>query len=270
MSSQADKDRVRALDRIKKLLAVAKDKAANEHEAQNAANMAAKLMAKYNVEFADLIMAEIKAGVGDSIVEVVVEDTNYRKRIPTYYNVLVTGVAEVLECVSVYRPNMWNEALGEPKPTMLIRGFKDDVVVAIWLCVYVLRQMDDLATQSWRENVLPDLQERGVDVHASRRKSYKENYKFGVIQTLLPRIQEVHGRAQFEAEAESAHAAESAQQLATVKRTAIERVFGEMKPTIRRVGGQDMDAIVAGMNDSSKVNINRVVSQDQLSLPHLR
>jgi hypothetical protein len=267
-----DDARLKALEKIKKLLAMANGKNANQNEAEVAAGQAAKLMARYNIEHADVIMAEVRRGGSDNIVEVVVEETQYVKEIPTYYNVLVAGVAGTLGCTAVYYRN-WTCSDGQDRPAMAVRGFRDDIVVAVWLATYVLGQADRLATASWRREVLPDLQERGAAVHASRRRSYKHSYKFGMVSRVLDRIAEVYGREAAAAVADSPAAAGRdlvalAGQLTEAKRKAIAAVFGDpRKQKMAHASGRDQKAVVDGMLDADKVSINRVVEKTQLALP---
>ena len=256
-----DDTRARILARIHKLLALAQGQA-NAHEAEVAATMAAKLMARYNVDYADVIAAEIRAGVGDNIVERVVEPTNYRTAIPTYYNVLVTNVCSILSCRAVYTLRYAENPGDRPAPAMLVRGYKDDVAVATWLCVYVLRQVEALANASWKRDEYPALHDAGVTIHASRRRSYKDNYKYGLVVGLLPKIEEVYACATEEAEAGAEWSAGRGRDLAEIKSSALDRIYGPEPKRTRAHGGQNDVAIERGYEDRGKVQIRRVVQSD--------
>ena len=263
MTADQDPKRQKAIERIQKMLRLAAGDA-NQHEAEVAASMAAKLMAKYNIEYADVIADEIRSGLGDNIVEVVVEETEYKKKIPTYYNMLVTNVAEILSCEVRYT-KYWRKQDESYCPAMLVQGYKDDVVVAVWLSTYVLRQVEELANRSWKLDEYPALHDSGVTVHASRRRSYKDNYKYGMICDLLDRIREVYAKEQEDAAAEEGHADEDyGNQLALIKSQAIARVFGERIPHKKTTGGGNMEAMGRGIRDASQVNINRVIQNDNV------
>jgi hypothetical protein len=260
-------ERARAIARIRKMLRMAEGQA-NQHEAEVAASMAAKLMAKYNVDYADVIAREIQSGDGAYIVEMPVEETAYLRSLPTYYNVLVTAVCEVLACVPVYR-NRYPRADGTGTcPVMIVRGYKDDVQMVIWLSTYILRQIEELANYSWKSEVYPTMHDAGIAVHASKRRSYKNNHKYGAVMSIIPRVQETY-RAQAEdsvnpggTELQCAAAG-----LAEIKRKAIALAFGAGGKLLKATGGRDYAAIAAGQRDGNSVNINRIVRNDVLALP---
>ena len=263
MNAELDPARKKAIERIQKMLRLAEGNA-NQHEAEVAASMAAKLMAKYNIEYADVIADEIRNNLGENIVEVVVEETEYKVKIPTYYNALVTQVSELLCCESVYTKR-WNKIDGGYCPAMLIRGYKDDVIVAVWLCTYILRQVEELATLSWKREEYPALHDAGVQVHASRRRSYKDNYKYGLVIGLADRLEEVYAKEQETAAEDIGHGNENyGNQLAVIKAQAIAEVFGTPAPKRKTIGGQNNKAMDRGYNDSDRVNINRVVHNDSV------
>jgi len=132
MSNENDIDGV--LRRIEKLLAIANCPSADPNEAAAAAGMAERIMRKYQVEHADIIMASLKRGE-DMVQEdiVVTAKTNGTRvlRVPTWANIISTEIARFCGVGSALSWNQSEEAC------VRFVGFKNDVLMARWMLDYL-------------------------------------------------------------------------------------------------------------------------------------
>jgi hypothetical protein len=113
-----------ALDKIKKLLALAADDAASEQERETAGRQAASLMAKHEIDEFDLLMAEGKEW---ELIEQPVQSTRPGKRtpaskVPPWINVIAYGV------------KLWcNVRVDLRGPHMVFKGTRSNVELAKWM-----------------------------------------------------------------------------------------------------------------------------------------
>jgi hypothetical protein len=250
-------DADKALERIRKLLAVAKDSRANEGEAANAAAMAARLMAKFDLEEADVLAKEADEGRAD-VVQETIEDTEFDKDLPAYYNRFATFLSDLFHC----HAKVQRDARG--KLRFQVFGYSKDVAVVRWLFLYVHDQANKLADERWKSEQLPMLKAAGIPLHASRRRGWKNGYKAGIMVNVGVRIHEVY----HEAVAAAGHAdgeikTSDGRSLSIVKRDQIARAFKEQgeedfkydkaRRAMPTLGFQD------GLEDAGKVKINKVI-----------
>ena len=122
--------------RVRKLMALANDGRGNVDEMAAAAEMAAKIMAKYRLDYADVLAAELKAGARFAEREFTTPAYGRAKiRAKRWYGVLAVVVAQVNEC------NM--ESFGEAG--VRFYGLEADVEIAGYMMDYLGDQVHRVA-----------------------------------------------------------------------------------------------------------------------------
>lgn len=132
-------DRERALEKVRKLLAMANDGRGNINEAEIAAKQAAALMAKHNIEAAEAQLQDLMSDEPDLAQEFA--DAGYYhpttmatvKSIPKWVGMLAVGIAKLTQ-VKVDGAKL-------PTGQMRVRfsGYTTDVVFAKWLLPILCR-----------------------------------------------------------------------------------------------------------------------------------
>lgn len=119
------------LEKIKKLLALAQDPAAEPGERDNAARMAAKLMAKHEISQADLDLVDLASELDLSEVRAqgCRPGKKNAKEVPLWINLISVGVMRFTRVRMVIQ-----------SPVILFRGPRQDVELAKWLHEYILEQ----------------------------------------------------------------------------------------------------------------------------------
>lgn len=239
------------LSRIQKLLNLARNNPSVE-EAASAMGAALRLMAKHNLEEADIIRADLSRPNSDNVVRHVFENgPNYQKRVANWYNILVTGVGQTLNCHMVITRGSRHQL------TLAIHGYKSDVMVAAWLVEYIQGQATRLADAAWAT-------ERDIIVRwhdrtpwASERTRFKENYLHGLIGAVLTRVKELYGK-EAEAEAQSSNG----RSLMLMKDAAIRAQFPALQPEYDTASPPERDEVARGYADASKVQLNKVLNSN--------
>jgi len=124
--------RARMLEKVRKLLAMARDGRGNEHEEQIAMRQANRLMAEYGIAEAEADMAAIDRG--EMVFGTVQcgpdgrapEQGRVYRSMPSYAGILSIGVARFTDSVVVRKRNEFGELL-------VFQGEKEDVLLARWL-----------------------------------------------------------------------------------------------------------------------------------------
>lgn len=138
--SDYDKDAV--MRRIQKLLAMSQDGRGDPNEAATAAAMAEKLMRKFNIEHADVLVKEIKAGQGSfgkyACSANMKRDDPRRpplQKNPPWGQWLAFEVAKLNDC----ELRQGREANGSA--VLLFMGFDSDAKVAAWMFDYLVGEL---------------------------------------------------------------------------------------------------------------------------------
>lgn len=123
------------LDRVRKLLAVANDDRANPNEAANAAAMAARMMAKYQLEESDVVFEELKnaenLGTEDVVATAKTNGTPVRA-VPTWAQQLAVRVSRLYDCgASIHR-------LPDGQACVRFYGYRADVQPCRWTYEYLI------------------------------------------------------------------------------------------------------------------------------------
>ena len=240
--------------RIQKLLAIAQDDRANPHEASAAAGQAEKLMRKYQIDNADLIVNEIKTDKDaletvDVRADAITNGTK-PKEVPPWAGILSAAIARVNDCGAM--------VVTTPELGRCVRfyGYKSDVLVAKWMMDYLLSTIARLA-KAYRETDDYKINGRGV----------LADYRKGIVYGITANINKIIA----EREAELAKATVTGRGLMVVKQDAIVAKYGEVfrtkksKSSVRRA-----DTYGRGMEAGRKIDINRRGLQNSSSSGQLR
>lgn len=119
------------LEKIKKLLALAQDPAASQGERDNAARMAAKLMAKHEISQADLDLVSMAAELDLTELQAQACRPGKKnpKQCPAWINLIAVGVMRFT------RTRLYLSG-----PILSFRGPRQDCELAKWLHEYILEQ----------------------------------------------------------------------------------------------------------------------------------
>jgi hypothetical protein len=131
VSGQIDQ---RLIERVRRLLAMAAE-TSSPHEAAIAASRAAKLMEKYNLDHAAVMLRD---GIDDRITEERTPREHYR--VPRWYSLLIVPVAHLYDCESRMRANPEN---GSWYSEFL--GLDQDALVAAYVFDYMVNEIERLA-----------------------------------------------------------------------------------------------------------------------------
>jgi len=140
-SNEAGKDKEieKIIARIQKLLAMAED-SSSPHEAAIAAGRAAKLLQKYNLDHADVILADIDQS--DFTEECT---DSWHRRQPRWVDILGLPVAHLHDCEVRNRPTqrrIYTEFL----------GIREDALVAIYVFEFLVGEINRLAKRYREDN----------------------------------------------------------------------------------------------------------------------
>lgn len=119
------------LEKIKKLLALAQDPAASQGERDNAARMAAKLMAKHEISQADLDLVSLatELDLTELQAQACRPGKKNPKQCPAWINLIAVGVMRFTRT-----------RLHLSGPVLSFRGPRQDCELAKWLHEYILEQ----------------------------------------------------------------------------------------------------------------------------------
>jgi len=133
-----DQQRVRALDKIRKLLNLAQDGRGNPTEAETALRQAQALMAKYSVDESEAILKELNSDA-DAIIEMwrrggvnAAKSHVIAKVFPGWCGVLSFGVGRLFDCRTVIRTDP------QGAKSVVFGGYRVDAQVAAWTYDYLL------------------------------------------------------------------------------------------------------------------------------------
>lgn len=135
-------ERNRYLEKIKKLLALARDGRGNLQEAETALRQAQALMRKYSIDESEAIGQELEVD-GDALMR---EYASYGKRtagsksvkqMPRYTGFVAWGIGKLYDC-NVLKVNRYDPVTHQPiGEFILFAGYRMDVQVACWTFEYL-------------------------------------------------------------------------------------------------------------------------------------
>lgn len=124
------------LERIRKILALSENNP-SVHEAASAAAMAAKLMAKYNLDRADVMVREITK---DNIIIHFCDFIRRTKDLPRWMHAIIVPIAHLNDCEA----QLFQMGRGEGLRVAYL-GEKDDATVAAWIFEYLTAEVERLS-----------------------------------------------------------------------------------------------------------------------------
>ena len=240
MSAELDKlARARAMEKIRKLLAMAERSEGNEAEAAVAAAMAEKLMRHYQVEAGELTVAELERpeNFAREVADVLFRDpgqhgTGYVKQCPSWVQFIALGCARAYGC----------------KVDMV--GTKDGVKVRfsgyamdVGLCKWVYKYLCDTVYRLSRTHC------------AGRGTASGLHFRTGAGQVLQHRLEAI--AAEREASAKAAGAPGMALVVVDAKRAAVEREFGPQETEKKKVNAKDHASWSAGAAAGRSIDIQQ-------------
>ena len=162
--------RDKILDRVQKLLRVARGRA-NEHESAVAAAAAERLMREHQISHSDVVLDDLARG--DALAT---QDVGAWPCCPRWKGLLAVAVArlfdcEVDRCDHPHRPG---------HETLRFYGYAADALVARWTFDYLVDAVDRLVDAAWPPDHAVDDVLRGA----------RRDYRTGVLQTLIERLDE--------------------------------------------------------------------------------
>lgn len=225
--------------RIQKLLAIAQDDRANPNEAAAAAGMAERIMRKYQIEQADLIVKELKAGAdletSDCLCTAKTNGTKVES-VPLWASWMASAVADFNNCgARIVRNNQYEKIVR-------FYGYSGDVQVAKYMLDYLVATTLRLC-KTYKETM--EYQVLGRSAMAS--------YRSGVAMGICASIR----RLIAEKEQEQA-AVSSCTALVVVKQEAIVAKYGEVfskKTSITKT--TQGSSYASGFSDGRKVDVTR-------------
>ena len=214
------------LRRIKKLLAIAEDHRADPNEAAAAAGMAAKIMAKYQLDHQDLIIESIKNDLDtQTFVGAARKNKKYFARVPGWIDILAVQVAR-LNSVEVVK-----SVDDQGRACVKFYGYKDDTLLASWTMTYLVGTVNALC-RAFRGNGM----ESGI--------SYRRGVSSGICDSIKALLVEQ------ETQKETSNA------LVVAKKAAIEQEFGNFSYSLVHQKISDPYASSQGYIDGKKVDLN--------------
>ena len=131
MSDITKESQAAAVEKIRKLLALAADPSAEGAEAENASRMAARMMVKFNIE--ESMLRGDKVGTIRCGFAYARHMTPSLKRAPVFAQFIAVGVADYLGCIATM-VNRVSVATGNTETVFKFAGEVSDVKFAVWMC----------------------------------------------------------------------------------------------------------------------------------------
>lgn len=247
------------LRRIEKLLAMAADKRGNANESAAAAAMAARLMQKYQLDEADIIIGKMKAGADichEDYVPTLAEWKEPLKRVPRWASILTTQIAKLTETQACLAKTETNKGL---EACVRFMGFCPDVKLAIYTIMYLQAEV-----RRHRAEFLETYTYKAKGFTALR------SYTDGLIIGICTVLQEEIDAREAERRTNSTSTA-----LVVAKNGAIEAQYGPPLKT-KEVKITPKAGFNQGVEDGKAITIRKALPQDpafnsaQLQLPNLK
>lgn len=254
------------IERIKTLLKMAEDGRGNENEMAIAMARAEKLMRKYNLDFADLVLQDLDDDESISSA-FAIDDFDYTpSRFPHWLGILGPAVSDLFysQCRIGWKP--WKRGQ-RPYLNMKFFGYKTDLEVCRWTYDFVVREINRLADKyyddlkarmaTWGDSDNNhDIRELAMFNNFSA-KALKASFRDGATREVVIKIR----RMIADREVESAAAPEASRSMALAvvnkKLQKIQEKFGEADYKDAEGRTVILDAYDKGRDDGKKINITR-------------
>jgi len=237
-------ERASVLRRIQKLLAIAEDNRANEHEAAAAAGQAEKLMRKFDIDYADAIAQDIRKGHGENMTTVDVMATAtvgpmLCKQVPGWAQWIAVAVADMHDCGA--RNAHMRTAKGQ-EACIRFFGYDTDVKVAAWTYEYLISTVNRLC-KAFRKDA------RYIAGGRVVMNSYRSGMAMGILHNIKAMAAERHHEQQ---------QAVASRALVVVKKDAIAEKFGAFQYATKESKAKvDFTAYHDGHAAGKKIDVNR-------------
>jgi hypothetical protein len=207
--------REKLVDRIRKLMELGDEGRNNSvNEAATAAALAQKLMFENKISMAELEIDESE----DPIIERDVWASEKAKRVTTWKNHLLAGIAFNNFCRLVNRRSRYNGFKNATKAQVLIYGRQQDVESVLYMYQYLVKEVERLCLQEAAKNFEP--KEPG-------RKKWSNSFRIGAADTIGMRLSQ-------ERRAQEVKAAESFTALIKREDAAVKAYVHQKHPHLRR------------------------------------
>jgi len=238
--------------KIMKLLALgSSEQNDNPHERETASRRAAKMMADWSIDFAELRSSKPKE---DTFVTYEVDGSEDRK--VDFESALAGSIARAFDCKII---NTWSKTLN---PNSFVHpwviafvGSKHDLEISVYFFKHIRRTMYAMAAKNVTIGTVKPRNGRratGTDVNMARR-----NYCFGMVESIAVRMEDLYmKREEF--------IPSDCKALVVVKKQGLEKYFNQQFPNSvkgrRTVLRGDLGAYTLGIVDGKRVNLSRPIS----------
>ena len=237
MENERNERRAKMLEKVRKLLAMARDGRGNENEEAIAMRHANKIMAEYGIAEAECDMSVLDAGkmvFGEVFAGMdgrAPEPGKVHKSYSTWVGVLAVGVARFTDSI-VGRSLTGNGQM------LVFRGEREDVLLARWLL-----------------GVLTESLQREQKASGWTSRADAGSFRMSAASTLSWRLRDLANerRAMYE----TAKRESNSRALVVIDRKALEIVkrFGTQKTRTNRAGYSSSAAAIAGQEAGRRINI---------------
>ena len=227
--------REKAVDKIRKLLAMANDGRGNEQEAETAARQAEKMMRAYQIDAAECIMKELEtADAFDRGVEAAYFGPVDPRHVPAgtsgWVGVIAFGVAQAFTCKV--------DTVMTPQGVKVrFSGFAMDVQLARWVYAYLCQTVYRLSVQNYK------------GMGATPAKAFRSGAA-GTLQRRLFEIRDARNKENREATSGTALV------LYDRKAQRVEEMYGPQKTKQSKATVRDQAAYMHGREEAAKINIS--------------
>lgn len=223
--------------RVQKLLAIAEHERSDPNEAAAAAGMAEKIMRKYQLDYAEVIMAALKKGDDLSTADIVcTAKTNGTKvrSVPEWVGMLAVAVANLNECGCKMG---WTENV---EACVRFFGYTADVQLSSWMLGYLVETTNRLCNEYKKSE--------GYAIGGRRvLNDYRQGVSIGIVQSLRALINVKKAEAQ----------TSTGTSLMVVKQDAIVAKYGEFKTRTCKSQVSQGESFSHGLRDGRQVNVSQ-------------
>lgn len=223
--------------RVQKLLAIAEHERSDPNEAAAAAGMAEKIMRKYQLDYAEVIMTALKKGDDLSTEDIVcTAKTNGTKTkvVSPWVGMIAVAIAELNECGCKmgWTPNF--------EACVRFFGFTADVQLATWTLGYLVETTNRLCNEYKKTEEY---------LIGGRRvlNGYRQGVSIGITQSL---------RKLASAKKQEVRTG-TGTSLMVVKQDAIAAKYGEFKTRTAKSKVSRGDSFFQGLSDGRQVNVSQ-------------
>lgn len=229
--------------RVQKLLAIAEHERSDPNEAAAAVGMAEKIMRKYQLDYAEVIMTALKKGDDLETADIVCSaKTNGTKTkvVSTWVGFLAVAIGELTECGC---RSSWT---ADFEACVRFYGYAADVQLAGWMLRYLVETTNRLCNE-YKKTAEYEFGGRRV------LNSYRHGVSIGITQSIRNLVAAKKQEVQ----------TSTGTSLMVVKQEAIVTKYGEFTTRSSKTKVSRGDSFFQGVTDGRKVN----VSQRPLSSP---